>query len=220
MARTRKPHIPPPGPASPWLAGAGAPSSIGRRSAIYELVVLGELLGGPHHGYLLREILGKIFGPFRQVSWGALYPLIHRLAEQGLITPEPHTAPAAASARAARAQPTLYAITPSGRERLLALMTTSPPYRAYDPDLFLAKLGYVDHVSPAQQRDLLLHHLGFLRAVDDSIATTLRQVQAEPHIPPQERQRIEWVTEFRRSRLAAERSWVETALAQLPASNP
>ena len=73
---------------SAWLADDRDTRSGARRGKLYELVVLGELIGGPHHGYLLREILGKIFGPFRQISWGALYPLIHRLEQQGLIAPQ------------------------------------------------------------------------------------------------------------------------------------
>ena len=69
-----------------------SPSS-SRRGRVYELFVLGELTAGSHHGYLLREILGKILGPFRQVSWGALYPLIHRLSRDGLIAPVSELAP-------------------------------------------------------------------------------------------------------------------------------
>ena len=58
-------------------SGAAAePSARGaaRQGKVYELFVLGELSAGPHHGYLLHSILGKILGPFRQISWGALYP--------------------------------------------------------------------------------------------------------------------------------------------------
>src|SRR5579871_5535110 len=50
-----------------------------RRSAAYELFVLGELVNGPMHGYLLREILNRVLGPYRTMSWGVLYPLIHAL---------------------------------------------------------------------------------------------------------------------------------------------
>ena len=54
---------------------------------MYELFVLGELMDGPHHGYLLREILGRLLGPFRHISCGVLYPLIRQLEREGLIVP-------------------------------------------------------------------------------------------------------------------------------------
>ena len=49
-----------------------------RKYGIYELFVLGELMDGPHHGYELREILSRMMGPFRHISWGVLYPLIRQ----------------------------------------------------------------------------------------------------------------------------------------------
>src|SRR5437773_1420635 len=120
---------------SAWLADGGDTRSGARRGKLYELVILGELIGGPHHGYLLREILGKIFGPFRQMSWGALYPLIHRLEQQGLIAP----APSDVTSQGKRGQRNLYQITRAGRERFHALMVEAVPYSSYDPDSFLAK---------------------------------------------------------------------------------
>lgn len=37
-------------------------------------------MDGPHYGYILREILGRLLGPFRHISWDVLYPLIRRVA--------------------------------------------------------------------------------------------------------------------------------------------
>ena len=60
-------------------------TSRAHKRLIYELFVLGELMDGPHHGYKLREILSNLFGPFRQISWGMLYPLIRQLEREGLL---------------------------------------------------------------------------------------------------------------------------------------
>ena len=58
---------------------------------MYELFILGELMDQPMHGYLLREIINLAIGPLRQMSWGALYPLLRRLEADALIeqSPEP-----------------------------------------------------------------------------------------------------------------------------------
>jgi DNA-binding PadR family transcriptional regulator len=196
---------------SAWLADGGDTRTGARRGKLYELVMLGELIGGPHHGYLLREILGKIFGPFRQISWGALYPLIHRLEQQGLITPEASDV----ASQGKRGQRNLYQITSAGRDRFDALMVEAIPYAAYDPDCFIAKLGYFDHTTSEHQTAILQHHQGYLQATADYLATNLRWIMANEEIPERERLRIQWVVEFRLSRVQAEMAWVATALASL-----
>jgi|SRR5579859_564724 len=188
------------------------PLSSSRRGRVYELFVLGELTAGPHHGYLLRDILGKILGPFRQVSWGALYPLIHRLSREGLITPvAPRSAGKAGRAGQGHAR-ILYRITPAGRQRFRALMLEPTPYTAYDTDVFVSKLGYFDHIDPQQQAQILTHHQNYLTAESEHIRSSLRQALAEFDIPEPERERIRWVTEFRLKRIQAELDWVTQAL--------
>lgn len=184
-----------------------------RRGIVYELFVLGELIGGPHHGYLLHEIIGKILGPFRKASWGAIYPLIHRLEEDGLIVPDARTKRGDAEGK--RSQRRLYRITKAGRERFQALMLESVPYDAYDTDLFIGKLGYFDHITIEQQKAILQHHQGYLQAQEDYMQEALRQVMGVTEIPLRERQRIQWVTEFRLGRLEAESAWVDQAQADL-----
>jgi DNA-binding PadR family transcriptional regulator len=202
---------PPKSHVSAWLADDRDTRSDGRRGKLYELVVLGELIGGPHHGYLLREILGKIFGPFRQMSWGALYPLIHRLEQQGLIALQASNV----MSQGKRGQRNLYRITPAGRERFHALMVESVPYPAYDSDHFIAKLGYFDHITSEQQIAILHHHRGYLQAVEDYLQTNLRHVMADEDIPEVERLRIKWVVEFRLSRVQAEMAWIDSTMAHL-----
>jgi DNA-binding PadR family transcriptional regulator len=179
--------------------------SAARRGRVYELFVLGELVAGPHHGYLLHAILGRILGPFRHVSWGALYPLIHRLEREGLIA-------AAASREGGRGR-ILYRIRPAGRRRFLELMLEKVPYGAYEPDLFLSKLGYFDHITAEQQAGILRYHLDYLQAQDEFIQAGLLYALAEKEIPEAERARIKWLTDFRLRRLQSEIEWVQNALA-------
>ena len=184
-----------------------------RRGRVYELFVLGELMGGPHHGYLLHEILGKILGPFRKASWGALYPLIHRLENEGLIAPDAQTRRTDSDGKRSRRY--LYRITQAGRERFQAFIVEPIPYETYETDLFIGKLGYFDFITAEQQQAILQHHHGYLQAQVDYIQEAMRQVMANTEIPFAERQRIQWVNEFRLSRLEAEIHWVKKALADL-----
>src|SRR5258708_1576003 len=174
--------------AHPRSAQAGrGPAPGPRRESAYELFVLGELSAGPHHGYLLRDILGKILGPFRQVSWGALYPLIHRLSRDGLIAPVAPK-PAGRAGRAGQGHARiLYRITPAGRQRFRALMLEQSSYAAYDTDVFVSKLGYFDHIDSQQQVQILTYPLDYLTAESEHIRSSLRQAQAQVEIPPAER---------------------------------
>jgi DNA-binding PadR family transcriptional regulator len=203
--------------ALPRSASAGRNAGAGpRRESIYELFVLGELTAGPHHGYLLHDILGKILGPFRQVSWGALYPLIHRLSQDGLIAAVPAVVPRKAAGKAGGVgqgrQRILYRITPAGRQRFRALMLENVPYAAYDTDVFISRLGYFDFIDARRQTEILEYHRDFLRAQGDTMRQGLRLVMEELEIPEAERARIKWVTEFRLRRIQAELDWVTEAL--------
>lgn len=186
-------------------AGAGP-----RRGRVYELFVLGELTAGPHHGYLLHAILGQILGPFRQVSWGALYPLIHRLSQDGLIAAVPQKS-AGKGGRQGHER-ILYGITPAGRRRFRALILEQVPPAAYNTDVFISKLGYFDHIDAQQQMKILKYHRDHMQSEYDHIEASVRQVMAEPGIPEAERARIKWVNEFRLRRIQAELDWVGEAL--------
>lgn len=212
MARRTTDHKPTPGDGHSDTASQRAP----RGGRVYELIVLGELSDGPHHGYLLREIIGQVLGRFRQVSWGVLYPLLHRLETEHLIAPEARAGPEAGSKGGPRRR---YRITPSGRVRHLELMLELGAYTAHHAELFQAKLGYFDRVGLEQQAAILMHHLAYLQRDDDHLRASREQVLGNARIPQRERQRIAWVIGYRLERVRAEVIWVERALRELSASS-
>ena len=57
---------------------------MGVRATMLDLAILGEL-DQPMHGYELRKRLSVALGPVRRLSFGSLYPALHRMSEQGLI---------------------------------------------------------------------------------------------------------------------------------------
>lgn len=88
---------------------------MGVRAKMLELAILGEL-DQPTHGYELGQRLSLALGPVRRLSFGSLYPALHRLADVGLITVVPgEVAPVKKTAR--RKTPrrqVIYQITPAG----------------------------------------------------------------------------------------------------------
>lgn len=73
------------------------------RPRMLELAVLDELQE-PLHGYEIRKQVARSVGPFRRVSFGSLYPALHRLADRGLIQvmPDPQTVKPNTTKRAAK----------------------------------------------------------------------------------------------------------------------
>src|SRR3989440_11790751 len=129
-----------------------------RKAPMYELFVLGELMDGPHYGYLLRDILGRLLGPFRHISWGVLYPLIRRLEREGLIVPDEKSGAAQSESTQGNKQRKQYRITEAGQERFLALILETGNYTADYPELFLIKLNNLDHITREQKLTLLWHY--------------------------------------------------------------
>jgi DNA-binding PadR family transcriptional regulator len=176
---------------------------------VYELFILGELLNQPMHGYLLRDIVNLAIGPARKMSWGALYPLIRRLEEDGWI--EQATEFSSEGARPRK----VYRITPEGRERFYFLMLRPEEYDADYPDRFNVKLMNFDQITAPQQREILENYRGYLQFLLDQLTNSKRFVAAEPHIDPSE---LTWILrnlEHRLHVIAADREWVQAEIARL-----
>jgi DNA-binding PadR family transcriptional regulator len=126
----------------------------------YELLILGRLMYGPYHGYLIMHIIGEMVGPWQKVSPGTLYPLLARLERDGLIqsvspiSPEPH------SRRTARA----YTIANAGRARFLELMLDTSSSVGEYQRVFHLKVPHLEFLTPTQRVQLLEHYRDYCRA--------------------------------------------------------
>jgi DNA-binding PadR family transcriptional regulator len=212
------------------LAGAdsalrqrGAPGR--RKSHAIELFILGELMDGPHHGYLLRDILSRMLGPYRQISWAAIYPLLHQLEEDALIEPlpaapaTPAAAPGAPGARGEEPstgrQRRVVRITAAGRQRLLALMLAHGAHTTEYHDLFTIKLLYLRHLPPHQQQAILEHGLGYLQRQSTHLRHVFTAQSTSAYLPAEQRQAIVRMMRFRLASVEAEARWVTDELVRL-----
>lgn len=192
-------------------------ASRAHKSLIYELFVLGELLDGPRHGYQLREILGRLLGPFRQVSWGIVYPLARQLEREGLIVSEEGSQREYEKAAASGKPRKLYAITESGKQRFYALMEEQGDYHAEYRELFLVKLNNFDYLSAQQQLDILWQYRGFLQAEDFYLSGGQQSVLTNPHLSDEHRAHILRIISFRKSSIRGEMPWIEEQIQRLEA---
>src|SRR5215471_12613063 len=157
-----------------------------RKAPMYELFVLGELMDGPHYGYLLRDILGRLLGPFRQISWGVLYPLIRHLEREGLIVLDEKTGTGKSESIQGNQQRRQYRLTSAGQRRFLALMLETGDYTADYPERFLIKLNNLDHLTRKQQLTILWHYREYLQVEQKYLQEGQRSIADGTHLIPED----------------------------------
>jgi DNA-binding PadR family transcriptional regulator len=191
-------------------------TSRAHKSLAYELFVLGELMDGPHHGYKLREILGNLLGPFRQISWGVLYPLIRQLEREELLTSGTEAVPEERKPGGINSrQQKRYTITATGRERFYALMLEQGDYNAEYHELFIIKLNNFDHLSPEQQLTVLWQYWGYLQTQDLYLRGAELRVSTDADIPDDQRAHILHIIRFRCSGIRGEMPWIEEQIRRV-----
>jgi DNA-binding PadR family transcriptional regulator len=170
---------------------------------MYELFVLSLLMEQPLHGYRLHSIISTALGPLRQMSWGALYPLIRRLETDGYIEPQED-----AEGRGERRRK-VYRITDAGRHRFLELMMEPGQFDTDYEDLFTIKLISFGRVPPREQRAVLEQYRDYVRHLIHYVEAGQRHVASHPPIPVRQRPYILRAMEHRLYLLRADLHWID-----------
>lgn len=125
-----------------------------KRTDVLDHTVLGVLSDGPLHGYELRKRLTAILGPFRALSFGSLYPCLHRLTDTGLIeqidTVDREDIVGVSTKRAR----IVYALTPEGKETFATWVSDSGP-DAWEDEAFAARLAFFSRTEAAVRLRIL-----------------------------------------------------------------
>ena len=197
-----------------WLEAGRHALSGARRHPRYELFVLGELMNGPLHGYRLHEILNRVLGPFRQISWGALYPLVHGLEREGLIEADAEPGAEPRQDGAGNRQRHSYRIAETGRERFRILMREPAAYTPDYPEIFMIKLNLFGYIALAEQLAILQHHRTYLHTIGDYVLNEQRYVTGRATLPEHERPHILRLLDYRLNLVQAEVTWIDAEIAR------
>lgn len=163
-----------------------------------ELAALGALLREPMHGYRLKEWLEHYMGTVLTANFGAIYPLLRRLEQRGLIRRNTAGGP----------RRTVYEITEAGRAHWLQLMLETQNDSWLNARArFMTRLWFSTHLTPEQRRCLLEQRLLACHARQQSSFETPRE-------EIQQRMRG-----YAMDKLALEISWLEGLLANEPDSD-
>ncbi len=112
-----------------------------------ELIVLGELMEGPHTGYDLRTAIQGSLGRHRKISYGVIYPLLEKLENDGFIK--------ITNIITDGKNKKLATITEKGQEYFFELMKMPIPSSAHNADIYLIKLDVMQHLALDKQFKLL-----------------------------------------------------------------
>lgn len=147
---------------------------------MYELVILGFLMRGPHHGYLIAKIINDMIGPFARLSNGRLYPLLGKLEKEGFITV---VAPSAAAAPTDHQHRT-FEITEAGRNRFFELMLDTSSNPGDYQRIFWIKLSNFPWLEPGDRLYLLDHYVSFCQTHLYHLDTECRDLQRKAEEAP------------------------------------
>ncbi|WP_057881883.1 PadR family transcriptional regulator [Companilactobacillus kimchiensis] len=138
-----------------------------------ELFILGELMEAPQIGYHLRSALQVSLGRNRKISFGVLYPLLDKMADQGLVTIE--------TIEDGRTQKQA-TITPKGQARFFELMREDVPEGAKNRDIYLIKLDAMQHLPLVDQQELLKSFIREQQKTVDELLPLIKEFAADEKI--------------------------------------
>ncbi len=142
-----------------------------RRRLPIEMAALGFLMRGPFHGYDLHRQMEQELGPVWRIGLSYLYNALKQLEKDGLVTsttiPQENLPPRK-----------IYAITPSGREVLLAWLGRPVPAVRDIRVEFLAKL-YFCTLGMADPQALIAAQTAFLQERLAQIERAWTQTESE-----------------------------------------
>jgi len=120
-------------------------------------IILGFLSYGEMSGYDIKQAFTNNIGSFYDASFGAIYPALRKLEEDGYVTKQEVI-------QSGKPNKILYRITPAGMEafRREIQAPIQPPVIRSD---MLVKLFFGGSRTPEEQRDLLHNCLAFQREI-------------------------------------------------------
>lgn len=105
-----------------------------------QLIILGQLIEKPSHGYAIKQTLDCIIGTRKKISWGSLYPILGKLEKEALIKK-------VRSQQAGGPTQKTYSITSKGQNHFLKLMAQSDYASGDGRVIFRYKLLFFDKIS-------------------------------------------------------------------------
>jgi len=136
----------------------------------HRYLILGLLLENPMTGYALHRRMQTLVGAIASISYGTLYPLLHKLLAAGGV--EMELLPGRG-----RTSKKLYRITAAGQEALRHWLAT-PLIEDSQPD-FLLRVYLAQHLAPHELHALIVQRRHMLRRQIEHLGATQTATSGE-----------------------------------------
>lgn len=178
---------------------------------MYELFILGELMTGEKHGYMLQDVLNNAVGLGRKISSGTLYPLLSRMTESGWINLRVEEETSGGRTKK------IYEITEAGRDRFQQLMA-QPLDSILDAETqstFRFKMVYFQYVDKEVRLACLKQYLKLVETSFEHVSRLESYLLSKK--PEPEKQRVQLLRVFdHRKRLGlVEMEWVREEIERV-----
>jgi DNA-binding PadR family transcriptional regulator len=175
---------------------------------MYEFMILSQLSRRPMHGYMIAKIIGHVMGPFRQVQWGALYPVLNRLVNEGLIQAE--EAPDREDERTRK----VYCLTEAGRARLHDHLMDVDRHLADYATVFEHKVALFHQLAVEERLFLARHYMVHAQQHIAYLERRLRDLADTPMLAQEQKHDIRTVMAHRLDFWQRERAWAEQLIGE------
>lgn len=153
------------------------------RNEALEFALLGLLANEPLHGYELRKRVMTIFGPFRGIAFSVIYPQLHRMVKDGLISES--LSESFLNRVAAGRKKIVYTITAAGQIKFTEIAKSAHP-KNWDDESFEVRFAFFGP-TPVASRLRILE--GRQRRLKDKREVLLENIS---NIKDKDKYLIEW----------------------------
>lgn len=180
---------------------------------MYELFILSELIEKPRNGYNLKNILQKILGVERKISFGVIYPQLERLEARGYITTSMDTQDSKRTTK-------LNTITPVGEERFAILMAEPVPINQNAQTTYEIKIGSFHLIPVALQHTIMLAYIDFLQTKVQANHESITTIRSDkPGMSEPDKADTIETLELRLVQNQAALQWAQTKLSKIEAQS-
>lgn len=175
---------------------------------MYELFILGQLMDHPMTGYQLRKALVTVVGQELTISFGALYPLLDKLAAAQELTLD--------FKETTNKRPQKVAtITPTGQARFQQLVLAPVALNKQTQLTMQMKLNFLHLLTLAQQVTVVQDFLTFATGQVERLQQQHVKLAHNPHMLAADIRDALLVNELQLVRAQSQQAWVQQLLLRI-----
>lgn len=160
-----------------------------------EILILGQLLSGPKHGYEIKKDVQETLGEAFEINNNLLYPALRRFLERGVISKQVVKCEG-------KPDKNVYCLTDAGERAFQALICEFPRKFAASDNEFLVRVAFLDRLEYEAQQEILQKR-------QDVLHEKLMYYRGIECVAPEMPFAME-VVRFQRARVEHELEWINS----------